>query len=262
MVLSTLRGRTSDRAGTEAPLHIGATDGEIVNCPVCSRPIVADARRCPGCGTRLLMGVPVRRASAFVAMGALAGLLVGGVVIGVAASIAQPPATVTAAGVASGASGAGAASSAPMPGASAVPLASAAPAASVAALRQAVAINGRLASGVDALRTSLAAQPFESLAVASVLRSLLADAGVGSGATTRLRPWAEADAARTALAALYDDVGTTARAGLANGLANGRAYRAAATDMIAVLGRVGAADDAARALATSVGVELPAAGAP
>lgn len=253
MALSALRGRGDDERGSEAPLEIGASDGLVVHCPVCSRPIVAEARRCPGCGTRLLMGVPARRASVFLATGALTGVLVGGLVVGSVALALQPAATTP--GASAPVTGA---SAVPRGGASSAPAVTGAPAASVAALRQAVAINGRLALGVDDLRSSVATRPFDSFAVASVLRSLAADAAIGSDAAGRLQPWSDADAARTALTALYDEVRATARAGLANAFANGSAYRAAASDMIAVLGGLETADAAARTLAETVAIELPA----
>jgi hypothetical protein len=58
-------------------------------------------------------------------------------------------------------------------------------------------------------------------------------------------------------AALYDKVRSTARGGLAAGLANQTAYRNAAKARLKVLAGVGAADETARVFALSEGVDLP-----
>jgi hypothetical protein len=257
MALDTLRGRTRNRTqGGEIALEIGSDDVRIVSCPVCSRPIVSDARRCPGCRTRLLIGVPLGKASTFAVAGGLLGLLVGVSGMIAVSAVTQPAVTQPAASTQ-----VAAASSGPAPAASTAPVDPAVPATAVAALRQAVAINGRLDSGVDALKANLAVKPFDSLAVASVLRALAADAAVGSDAAARLRQWPSAAEARTALATLYDSVRTTARNGLAAGFANQAAYRTAAAEMLTVLSTVGTATDAARALGDSVGVDLSMAAA-
>lgn len=250
MALNALRGRTSSQADEDAPLEIGSSDARIITCPVCSRPIVSDARRCPGCSTRLVMGVPARKAGVFAVTGTLLGLLVGAVVVGTAAVVLQVAQAAPPAATASDPVGSPAASGAP------TRVDPAAPAAAVAALRQAVAINGRLASGVGALNATLSAKPFDSFAVASVLRSLAADAAIGSDAAARLRPWTSAAMTQAALTTLYDKVRATARSGLAAGLANQTAYRNAAKAMLKVLGGVGAADETARVFALSEGVAL------
>ena len=175
MALNMLRGRSRDRTKPDEAFEtyeIGASDSQIIGCPVCSRPIAANAGRCPGCGTRLMIGVPYRRAGIFIGVGAAMGILLGGTTIGVAMSVTRSSA---------------------LPGSSAIPTASGgpgtgprasghpadAPLAALAALRQAVAIDARLATGVDALKASLATQPFEI-----VRRSLDA-----SSARLRRRRW-------------------------------------------------------------------------
>jgi hypothetical protein len=256
MALNVLRGRSGDQAAVDDVMEIGAADVEVVSCPRCNRPIASNAGRCPGCGTHFLLGVPVRRASVFIAVGAVVGLLFGGTTVGAAMTLqstAGPTVLDPTASVAPVASRAPAASAAP---------AVVAPAAALSALRQAVAIDARLASGVDALRSSLAAQPFESFAVASTLRALAADAAVGADAANRLRPWADASAAQAQLAALYDDVRAVARDALTAALANTDAYRASANRMLQVLAQVTVADATARALAASAGLSLPVALSP
>jgi hypothetical protein len=255
MALDVLRGRSA-RSGESDPvddaMEIGAPDAEIISCLTCSRPIAASAGRCPGCGTRYLLGVPYRRAGVFVTVGAVVGLLFGGTAVGTAMTVANIDSTPTDRPVASVA-----------PGASQAPVASGgpvvdAPPAALSALRQAVAIDARLVSGVDALRSSLAAKPFESFAVASTLRALAADAAVGADAANRMRTWADAAPVQAQLAALYDAVRRVSRDALSSALANTDAYRASADAMLGVLAQVAAADAAARTLGESAGLELPA----
>ena len=71
-----------------------------------------------------------------------------------------------------------------------------------------------------------------------------------------MRPWTSAGDVSGQLATVYDEVRATARDGLANGLANTSAYKAAATRMVKVLALVPAADAAARDLAISAGIEV------
>src|SRR4029079_19837812 len=59
-------------------LAIGEIDQTVFDCPRCSRPLAVGTRRCPGCRTRLMAGVPLSRASGFVAVGLAVGLAVGG----------------------------------------------------------------------------------------------------------------------------------------------------------------------------------------
>src|SRR5712671_1260637 len=66
-------------------MAIGELDQTIFECPSCSRPLALGARRCPGCGTRLIAGVTLGKASSFVAVGLAIGLLAGtggGIVFG------------------------------------------------------------------------------------------------------------------------------------------------------------------------------------
>jgi hypothetical protein len=253
MALSALRGKTADAETADAVFEIGAEGARIIECPTCSRPIDGGALRCPGCGTRFLLEVPLKRASVFLATGAVVGLLVGGSLMGAAASVSRPLG-----GAQSTAGPVPTASGAVGPAASARPGGAAAPPVAGAGLRQAVAINARLASGVEALRTTLAAKPFESSEVASNLRALLQDASVGMDAATRLKGWGDAAAVHVQLVSLYEAVRSTARSGLSAALSNEAAYKTAGSRMISVLGGVTAADAAARALATDGGVVVPA----
>src|SRR3989442_10231220 len=58
-------------AGTE--LEIGSADAGIFSCPQCARPLGSENTRCPGCGTRLILGVPSQRAAVFATLGGAAG---------------------------------------------------------------------------------------------------------------------------------------------------------------------------------------------
>ena len=78
------RRRASAKSATPEPtiappasIAIGEFDQTIFECPSCARPLALGARRCPGCGTRLLAGVTLGKASGFMAAGLAAGLLLG-----------------------------------------------------------------------------------------------------------------------------------------------------------------------------------------
>ena len=180
-----------------------------------------------------MIGAPYRRAGIFLGVGAIIGILVGGMTTGVALSVTRPsalPGSVpyTALAVPGRARRASHPADAPL--------------AALAALRQAVVIDARLATGVDALKASLATKPFELFAVASTLRALASDAAVGADAANRMRPWTSAGDVSGQLATVYDEVRATARDALANGLANTSANKSAATRIMTVLALVPAAD--------------------
>jgi len=92
MAINALRGRsdTGDtRPGTPA---IGEDDANIVDCPVCKRPLDATSRRCPGCGTMLIGGVQASKATLFVAFGLAIGLMGGAGAMSVATLGVRTPA--------------------------------------------------------------------------------------------------------------------------------------------------------------------------
>src|SRR5690242_8687534 len=60
-------------------LAIGEIGQTVFDCPSCSRPPAMGARRCPGCRTRLVLGVPVSKVSVFASTGLAIGLVVGSV---------------------------------------------------------------------------------------------------------------------------------------------------------------------------------------
>ena len=80
MTVNVARRRAAAIAtpSTEAPTAIGEFEPTTFACPACTRPLAIGARRCPGCGTRFIMRVELRRASLFIGFGLLTGLMVGG----------------------------------------------------------------------------------------------------------------------------------------------------------------------------------------
>jgi hypothetical protein len=238
-------------------MEIGAEGARTTSCPTCARPLALDAPRCPGCGTYLLLGVPAKRAGIFLVSGAVIGLVVGGSLIGsvVAARLAvvdgaaaqATPAVVTGGTtpVASVAPGGGPAS--------------AIPATAQAALRQAIAMNGRLAATTVSLAAALEADQLDTHAIATLLRSVTADAAVGATASTRLESWDGAATLGPALADAYGRIRAVARDGLAARLSNEPAYRAAADAMLEELAALAGLDASARALAADADIEVPAA---
>jgi hypothetical protein len=48
---------------------IGEINQTVFDCPTCSRPLALGTRRCPGCRTRLVLGVPMSKAMIFATAG-------------------------------------------------------------------------------------------------------------------------------------------------------------------------------------------------
>ena len=235
------------------PLPIGLPNLDVTGCPVCGRPIAVGAASCPGCGTRLLLGVPLRRAGAFVTIGAAVGMLLGGAAVAVVhrpavvASVEPPTAPVVPAAAASTApeqTAPSAASVAPVPGDAR------------AALGQVLAVNSRLRSRAADLRAEIAAPRLDSFAVATTVRSLAADAVVATGVVPLLGAWPPAADVATRLRAYYAQVGATAGATLSSSLTDARAYRAGAASMLRLLAKLPPLDDQARSIAADAGLDV------
>ena len=264
MTINVLRGRGGARRGTREalpePLPIGDDDSDIFNCPSCARPLAVGARRCPGCRTRLLLGVQVKRAAVFVAGGIAAGLAFASafVVLSVNVGLASvelregAPAQPAASAIVEPAP---AASVAPV--VSAAPVAPAIPPASVSALARTAEMNGRIAARIPILQAALAEPSVDTAVVAEIFRSMTADAAYAAGAAERLGRWDDAAYVSTGLSALYGDVRATAREGLAKSLGSESAYRASADKMLAVLAGLAPLDAASRDLAEVAGIDLP-----
>lgn len=246
-------------------MAIGEIDQTVFDCPSCTRPLALGAKRCPGCGTRLVGGVALSRVFTFVVSGLAVGLLTGGgagYVLGVTQGAAS-------AGT-SGTSGAPVAvlpsvapSVAPTP--SAMP--SAAPSSgngegitpmSRAAMIQAIGANDRLAADRDALVAVLAEPAFDASAAARVFRTLSADSVYAQQLADRMLTWPGAASVGTEMATFYQRVHDIAAEALVASVRNDGAYRAAASAMAAQLRGLPALDAALRSAATSAGVVLPA----
>jgi hypothetical protein len=248
------------------PLPIGLPDLDVTSCPVCARPIAVGTGKCPGCGTRLLMGVPVRRAGAFVILGLVVGLIVGGgsaaIVVGRGSGSGTRPGGGAVPSVPAVSSRSAAPSTSPTQPASAPPPSSAVPAHAAAALGQVLSVNDRLASRTAALRAGLAAKPFDAFTIATTLRALSADAVVGDGVTGLIAAWPSGADLSARLSAYYRRVGTTAATTLGSSLGDTAAYRAGALQMIRVLADLAPLDADAESVATEAGVAVPSPTAP
>jgi hypothetical protein len=263
-----------------ASFAIGEIDQTIFDCPACSRPLALGARRCPGCGTRLVRGVTLGKASLFVALGLVIGLLAGsagGLLLGLSRAAVAPPAqaaTPPSADPATGANASGhpistviAPSASPAAASATAPLATA-PAVSVppvtaAAFGQVLAMNGRLADSRTALKTALKAAAFDPTAVAQILRSISADSIFGQQVAGQVSAWSGSSAVGAQLETFYGAVHEAAAGGLVASVRNQAAYRSAASAMVTLLGELRTVDAAVREVAGSAGVDLPiASGAP
>jgi hypothetical protein len=259
-----------------AAFAIGEIDQTIFNCPACSRPLALGARRCPGCGTRLVGGVALGKASLFVALGLVVGVLAGstaGVVFGLSHPVASPlayAATHPSAAPGTGTNGGGHPSSTGLnPSASAVAPTATAPAATApatsvppvtaSAFGQALATNGRLADTRAALKAALKARSFDPSAVAQVLRSISADSIFGQQVAGHLSAWSGSGAVGARLERFYGAVHDAAAGGLVASVRNQAAYRSAATAMITLLDQLPTINAAVREIAASAGLDLPTA---
>lgn len=260
MAIDILRGKVR-RDDTDPPT-IGDRDVNVFSCPSCARPLVVGARRCPGCRTRLVMGIQLGRAGLFLALGVAMGSLLGGGSVALtvqdrlAAAIAAPAGVV------------------PVPtlGAAAPlvtdPIASApttvdgpippgaVPPAAVWSLTQTAEINARIAAATPVLTKAAIANTVDTAAVAAALRAIVSDTASGADLSARLGAWTAASGLSADLGQFYADARATARSGLTASLSNDAAYRRAAQEMLAILESLGTLDARSRTLAEAAGVTL------
>jgi hypothetical protein len=269
MAMTVPRGRPRRAArpaerpepGPPAELAIGDPDTAITTCPACGRPMLAGTGRCPGCGAHLLMGVPARRATIFIMLGVVIGMLAGG---GIASAVVRSrPAIVLADPGAAGNGGlvvsaAPSATAAPAASASVAPTPANRPATAVAALTQTSTVDVRLLTSAAVLRSQLSSKA-RAVDIASTLRGVAADASLGSSLASRMVGWSDAAAVRTQLAAFYDGIEAEALDALSASITNTSAYRNAAARMLVALGDIAQLDADVQAFAASEGIELPAA---
>jgi hypothetical protein len=259
MTINALRGRSNPGDTRPETPAIGEDDANIVDCPVCKRPLDAAARRCPGCGTLLVAGVQASKAGMFAIFGVAIGLMVGASVMGVATLGVRAPATPTTP----------AATAAPAPTTAPVPTAAPAgggsplvPVAATAALKGTAAVNARIASTAAPLSAALADASFDSQGVAQILRRLNVEAGAAQALLPALNSWDEASAVHGQLRDFYASLRATANLALGASIRNDEAYKAAARDVLQQLAKLPSISSASRDLAQTAGVELPAVDTP
>jgi hypothetical protein len=271
MATHVLRRRAATTPAVPEPLPIGQEEQQIFNCPVCSRPLATGTRRCSGCQTRLIRGVPALKASLFIATGLVVGLIVGGGAVAGYSALSPrvatlPPAAAVVPSAAPGAGGGGTSGAVPSAGSGgasgsggsgsgAVPAISAIAGSS---LQQAGDINVKLVEGSLALRAALDASTFDTEDTAIILRSIASNAQFGADLAPKIGTWQPGTELSTDLAAFYETVRETARTGLGSSLANSQGYRRAATDMIRTLRGLNALQSSAKELAATVSIALPA----
>lgn len=245
-------------------LAIGEINQTVFDCPKCARPIAIGVRRCPGCGTHLVLGIPLAKVSLFtgagLAVGIAFGLVLGfGLNLGRAASGAPGPAVAALPSQPTIPAGGGGTVPTLAPPTTAPSSAAATPdipPISRSALSQALGVNGRLAAGAVSLRGLLAAADFDASAVAETLRSLSADSVFGQQLAGRLAAWPGTVELGRDLNAVYERVNQSATDWLVSSVRDKAAYREAAKDMVAILNGLTAVDAEARALADRVGLVI------
>jgi hypothetical protein len=237
-------------------LPIGDEERTIFSCPVCARPLATGASRCPKCGTRLVMGVPAKRAGLFMAVGGVAGAMGGGLLVAIVAlgsvfvraGMVTPPPTPTP--VASATPSSSLTVPTPEPPPDVPPVAR-------SALAQAGSLHVRLAGAADALEMALRARKADTNEISRSFRTIASTAATGVEVAGRLEVWDDAATLSAELASFYTELRDTARAGLANSLQNEPAYRRAAEDMLAILAQLEDLDAQARVLAIEAEIVLP-----
>jgi hypothetical protein len=241
-------------------LQIGEINQTVFDCPTCSRPLALGARRCPGCRTRLVMGVPLRKASVLTATGLAMGLIlgaVGGAVFAATHLTASPgQGAVSAAG---SAAPVGVGGSSPTPAASvhlatpsiATPAPDSMPSLTRSALTQAITVDDRLAAARSSLEAALAATPFSASDVAQILRSVSADAVYAGQLAERISTWPDSAAIGQDLGAAYGAIHDSAAATLVASVRNEASYRAGARAMIVLIAALSTVDSRARDLAAA-----------
>jgi hypothetical protein len=243
-------------------LAIGEINQTVFDCPNCARPIAIGVRRCPGCGTHLVLGIPLAKAAVFASVGLALGIAFGGAV-GYSLSLSRGPGSIgPAVAVQPSAPPASGSSTTPTSSPTSAPTSTAGsttdmPPISRSALAQALSVNGRLGAGASALRSSLNARDFDASTVAQTLRSLSADSVFGQQLAGRLMNWPGSATLGQNLATLYDSVHQTSTEWLVASVRDETAYREAAAAMLDVLKGLTALDAEANALAAQVGLPAP-----
>ncbi len=217
---------------------------DVFSCPTCSRPLAVGTSRCRGCGTVLLVGVPARRASLFITIGAVVGLIAGATFATVVSGMTRV------------APAAGPGSAAAAADASAEPAPAIAPNAAANALRLTIAVDDRLLSSQVRLKSMLSGS-FDTVAVASILRAISADAAWGADVVGRLADWPAAADLQPRLRDEYRKIVATAKDGLNATITSASAYRSAAKRMLAHTATITGLRAESASLAAAYGISLP-----
>jgi hypothetical protein len=213
-------------------------------CPTCARPLGRGTGRCSGCGTRLVLDVPMSRASVLAGAGLVVGLLVGG--LGMALLLPRNAAAPDASTVAGGPAATGA-----------TLLGVTVSSSAGAALRGTTELNGRLAAEAQPLAGAVRAKSFPTADVVRILRRMRNDVRAGSGMVPALGGWPEAGGQQAALSAFYAELTGEIDLALAASVTSRGTYKAAAKKVLTTLSRVPGLDADARVLADAAGMKMP-----
>ncbi len=257
MTINLLRGKIRAVAGDLNGPAIGEADAHVFNCPACERPLANGTSRCPGCGTRLIMGVRLQRAAGILGLGMAIGILVGGGLTAAAITFLLPTAT---AGADAGVVPTEPLASAPTtttPAIAIQPATAGAPSSALAALTGAAVVNGRIAVDSVTLSKTLTQSGSDPVAIARALRALSADAALGLDLVGRLALWRDAKPVMSDLDAFYQAMASTARDGLRASYGDAASYRKTAKEMEVILRKLATVDATSRGLARTVHLELP-----
>ena len=240
------------RSPRSEPLAIGEVDSAVFNCPNCARPLAHGANFCPGCGTRLIVGVRARLALGFLAVGLIAGVMLGSGAMFVAGGRQSTVAATTDGTAVVPGTNAGTAT-----GASAAPVLPAdvgIPSQAVSSLRQAAIVNARLSGYATELDRALASKATKGIDIARILRAVSADVLFGVDIAPSIAPWPDAAGLSADLGTFYVSVRDSAQAGLKPSVSDTNAYKAAAKRMAKLLARLPVLDARAAEIVDAAGL--------
>ncbi len=242
-----------DRPAADAPPR-----GPRVACPACGHQLGLVQTLCPGCGLRVLAGVPLKRGALLVVVGCATGLVLG-TVLAIGLAVIQ--------GSSQAAAGAGPAASAAAvasldPSADPALVSGPVPPTAATALRLTATVEDRLADSAATLKKQLKGKSFSAVTAAATIRAIAADAAWGSDIVGRLGGWPAGAPLRAQLSDAYTALRAAAHDALGVSINNNAKYRLSAKRMVQLLGSVGATRKAIDALAAANGLTIPAASAP
>jgi hypothetical protein len=255
MITKVLRGKAATTGPDAMSGAIGETDAHVFDCPACARPLSHGTSKCPGCGTRLIMGVRLRRAGTILALGTVIGVLFGGATTAAAITLSQRDSKAGA--IVTPSTAPASPTPQPTPPKPTAPTVVTEPQAAVSALSGTAVVNGRISVDAATLSSTLASKGATAIEIARALRSLDADAALGIDLSARLAPWRDAAPVMADLDRFYGAMADSARNAFRASLVDTAGYRKAGAEMLTVLAGLGDVDAASRALALTVDLELP-----